>query len=168
MGTEAHRKGAPVVVKAAILTASSSRSLDSDQSGGWIRDRLAEKGHSVLCHRVVADDAGEIARAVRETIRSHRPDVLLINGGTGMAPRDLTIEALKPLFEKEIPAFGILFTQLSFLEIGSAALLSRAAAGVVEGAAVFCMPGSPGACRLALNSLILPELGHLVGHLHEP
>jgi molybdopterin adenylyltransferase len=121
----------------------------------------------VVCHRVIPDDAPAIAAAVREILRDLSPHALLLTGGTGISPKDVTIEAIRPLLTKELTAFGVLFSQLSFEEIDSAALLSRATAGVIDNALVFCMPGSLKACKLACNALIFPELGHLVRHLQE-
>jgi molybdenum cofactor biosynthesis protein B len=167
MGTADHKSRAPVSVRAAVITLSTSRGLDSDQSGRWICSELRSSGHQVLDHRVVADDAPAIQRAVREVIGRLRPDVLLLTGGTGIAPKDVTIETLRPMFQKELTAFGALFAQLSMEEIGSAAIMSRATAGVIERCVVFCMPGSLKACRLACRRLIFPELGHLAGHLKE-
>jgi molybdenum cofactor biosynthesis protein B len=98
-------------------------------------------------------------------IRQNDLQALLVTGGTGITPRDVTIEALKPLFAKEMPAFAAIFAQLSYEEIDSAAILSRAAAGVIGATVVFCMPGSKKACQLACNALIFPELGHVVAHI---
>ncbi len=167
MGTEEHRRQAPGSISAAVITLSSSRSLDADLSGQWISREMRNNGHSVLDHRVVADDARSIVRAVRAVIGQVRADVLLLNGGTGIAPKDVTIETLRPMFQKELTAFGALFAQLSMEEIGSAAVMSRATAGVIDGCVVFCMPGSLKACQLACRRLIFPELGHLVKHLRE-
>lgn len=165
MGTERHKAAAPRQVRIGVLTVSTSRGLAEDESGLWMAKTAAAEGHSVVFHKVVADDAALIARTLTEALAVHRPDAVLVDGGTGLAPADVTIEALRPMFDKELTAFGVLFAQLSFEQIDSAAILSRAAAGTVSGAVVFCMPGSLKACRLACNELIFPELGHIVGHL---
>ena len=165
MGTREHRAGAPRQVRLGVLTVSTSRGLDQDESGHWIARHAAREGHRVVYHRVVTDDAAHIARAVADCLVQPRPDVLLVNGGTGVAPTDVTIEALRPLFDKELSAFGVLFAQLSFEQVDSAAILSRATAGIIAGTAVFCLPGSLKACRLACRELIFPELGHMVRHL---
>lgn len=167
MGTAEHRQQAPQKVTVAVLTLSTTRSLAEDESGRWIAATSAELGHEVVYHRVLPDDAAAIAMEVREITESLEPDVLLMNGGTGIAPRDVTIEAVSPLFTKHLTAFGPLFALLSLEEAGAAALLSRAAAGVIGRTAVFCMPGSLRACRLACTRLIFPELGHLVKHIRE-
>jgi molybdenum cofactor biosynthesis protein B len=128
--------------------------------------RQAEaEGHQVVLHQVVPDDSAIITRTIREAIRKHKPQILLLTGGTGISHRDVTIEAVKPLLSKELTAFGALFAQLSYSQINSAALLSRATAGIVDKTVLFCMPGSLKACQLACKSLIFPEMGHLVRHI---
>lgn len=123
-----------------------------------------KEGHAVRCHHVVTDDIAAIRDAALTAIREHDLQALLITGGTGITPTDVTIEAIKPLFAKEMTAFGAIFAQLSYEEIDSAAILSRAAAGVIGSTVVFCMPGSKKACQLACNALIFPELGHAAAH----
>ncbi len=164
MGTHAHKKAAPRHVNLAILTVSTTRSIKEDKSGQWMARLAVREGHQVVDHRVVTDDAGAIVAQAQEVLTAFRPHVLLITGGTGIGPADVTIEAIRPLFHKELTAFGPLFAQLSYEEIDSAALLSRATAGLIGPALVFCMPGSLKACKLACKALIFPELGHLVKH----
>ncbi len=166
MGTKAHKTHAPKSLTLAILTVSSTRSLADDKSGQWMR-KTAEKKHQVVFHEVIPDNKEVIANAVRTVINEHTPHAILVTGGTGISPSDQTVEAIRPMFTKELTAFGPLFAQLSYEEIGSAALLSRATAGVVDQTLVFCMPGSLKACKLACKALIFPELGHLAKHLHE-
>lgn len=167
MGTAEHKKDAPRQVSAAVITVSTTRALKDDSSGRWIRQQLVAAGHTVVAHQVVPDDRDRIAAALQSLMQQARPDAVLITGGTGITPKDVTIEAVRPLFEKELTAFGTLFSQLSLADIGSAALLSRATAGVIGTAVVFCMPGSLAACRLACTRLIFPELGHVVKHLRD-
>jgi molybdenum cofactor biosynthesis protein B len=131
----------------------------------WIKETAAAAGHEVLYHRVIPDDAATITMTVREITENLEPQILLMNGGTGITPQDVTIEAVSPMFTKVLSAFGPLFAQLSMQEIGSAAIMSRAAAGLVGSTVVFCMPGSLNACKLACTRLIFPELGHLAKHL---
>ncbi len=164
MGTRAHKKNAPRSVAIAILTISTTRSLDTDESGRWIETQAVAAGHVVTCRHIVPDDAARIAAAVAAVIREHHPQVLVLTGGTGAAAEDVTIEAVRPMLEKELTAFAPLFAHLSYAEIGSAAILSRATAGILAGTAVFCLPGSLNACRLACQALIFPELGHLAHH----
>ncbi len=165
MGTHEHKKQAPQKVSLGIITVSTTRALADDGSGNWINEQAGKEGHEVVYHQVVTDDAELIAATVRDVIQNERPQVILMNGGTGITQKDVTIEAVNPLLSKTLTGFGTLFAKLSFDEIGSAAFLSRATAGVIEDTVVFCMPGSLNACKLACRELIFPELGHLVKHL---
>ena len=164
MGSREHKDNAPHSVAIAVISVSTTRSLADDESGAWIRSEAIENGHQVVLHRVIPDDTEAITLTVQSVIRNEAPRVLLLTGGTGISPQDLTIEAVRPLFSKELVAFSPLFAQLSYEQIGSAALLSRSTAGVIDNTVVFCMPGSLKACKLACRSLIFPELGHLVYH----
>ncbi len=116
---------------------------------------------------MIPDDAVKIAAALKDEIKESSPQVILMSGGTGITKKDVTIEAVSPLFSKELSAFGPLFAKLSMEEIDSAAIMSRATAGVIGSTVVFCMPGSLNACKLACSKLILPELGHLVKHVQD-
>lgn len=167
MSTEEHKKEAPKTVTLGILTVSTTRALVNDKSGQWMSEQAKKEGHEIVFHEVVPDDAAIIASTVRKIIQEKEPQVLLITGGTGITNKDMTIEALNPLFTKQLAAFGSLFAQLSVQEIGSAAILSRATAGLIGTTMVFCMPGSLNACKLACNELIFPELGHMVKHLRD-
>ena len=146
----------------AVITASDSRKPGDDLSGALVRERAAAAGHGVAESRLVPDEAGALRAAVGAALALPAVDVVVVTGGTGLAPRDVTIEAVAPLFGKTIDGFGELFRRLSYDEIGPAAMLSRAAAGVAAGKAIFLLPGSPAAVRLALDRLILPELAHLL------
>jgi molybdopterin adenylyltransferase len=165
MGVHEHRKSAPTAVDVGILSVSSTRSLADDESGLWIARQAKKEGHTVRFHDVVTDDITTIREAALKAIRDHNLQALLITGGTGITPKDVTIEAIKPLFAKEMAAFGAIFAQLSYEEIDAAAILSRAAAGTIGGTVVFCMPGSKKACQLACKALIFPDLGHIVAHV---
>ena len=167
MGTKEHKKGAPKKVKVGIISVSTTRTLDEDKSGLWIHKRAQKEGHDVVFHQVIPDDAETIRQTILDAMSDHEPQILLLTGGTGIGQKDVTIEAVLPMFEKELTAFGPLFAQLSFEEIDSAALLSRATAGLVGNMILFCMPGSLKACKLACKILIFPELGHLVKHVLE-
>lgn len=160
----AHRTDAPTHVACFILTCSDSRAAVDDVSGRALREGLEAAGHAVVGQTVVRDEPEAIRAAVEKGLEGGARAVL-ITGGTGITRRDQTVEAVRPLLEREIPGFGELFRMLSFEEIGSAAWLSRALAGTVRGALVFVLPGSPNAVRLALDRLILPELGHAVREL---
>lgn len=145
-----------------VITASDTRDESSDESGRLIRQLLEAEGHRVAHYEILPDTPELIAAAVRDGLRGL--DGVIINGGTGIAPRDSTIEAIRPLIEKELEGFGELFRALSFQEIGSAAILSRAMAGISGGKILVALPGSTNACRLAMEKLLLPELGH-IAHL---
>ena len=159
-----HRSDAPTHVACFVLTCSDSRAHADDVSGRALREGLEAAGHTVVGQTVVRDEPEEIRAAVERGLQGGARAVL-VTGGTGITRRDQTVEAIRPLLEKEIPGFGELFRMLSFQEIGSAAWLSRALAGTVRGTLVFVFPGSPNAVRLALDRLILPELGHAVREL---
>ncbi len=131
-------------------------------SGHLIKNLLANEGHSVTRYQIVRDDLWAVRRVFALWVTDDEVDVIITTGSTGVAPRDVAFEAILPLLEKRLEGFGELFRQLSFAEIGSAALMSRAFAGVANSKPVFCLPGSPHACQLALQKLILPELRHLV------
>jgi molybdenum cofactor biosynthesis protein B len=156
-----HKEHAPASVACGVVTSSDSRSPETDKSGRLIQDLLRKAGHRISFYAVVKDDAKAIADAVDQAAETC--DAIITNGGTGIAGRDVTIPALAPRFERVLPGFGELFRRLSYDSIGSAAWLSGATAGVYRGRIVFCLPGSPDACRLAVEKLILPELPHAVG-----
>lgn len=166
--TEQHKREAPSRVSCFILTVSDTRTAETDRSGALIRQLLEEHGHAVAGHRIVQDDRLAIADRLREAAADPAVEAVLLNGGTGIAARDVTIEAVRGLLDKEMPGFGELFRYLSFAEdIGSAAMLSRAVAGTIGRKAVFAMPGSAGAVRLAMTRLILPELGHVMREIYK-
>lgn len=164
MGDHHHHKDL-AKVRCAVLTVSDTRTAEDDRSGLLIRECLEAAGHSVSSHEILPDEASLVATEVVALADSAAVDVVLLTGGTGLAVRDTTYEALEDLYEKRIDGFGELFRALSYEEIGAAAMLSRASAGVVRGAAVFSMPGSVAACRLAMDKLIVPQLGHVAGLL---
>jgi molybdenum cofactor biosynthesis protein B len=165
MGVHQHRHAAPASVGVGILSVSTTRTIENDDSGRWIARRAKKEGHDVRFHQVVTDEISAIRDAALRALRSHDLQALLITGGTGITSTDVTIEAINPLFSKEMPAFGAIFAQLSYEEVDSAAILSRAAAGIIGRTVVFCMPGSKKACQLACKALIFPELGHVVTHI---
>ncbi|MDI6796879.1 MAG: MogA/MoaB family molybdenum cofactor biosynthesis protein [Desulfatibacillaceae bacterium] len=164
MSLSAHRHAAVKSARVAIITVTSTRILDNDESGKWIAKAVTGHGHKVVEHRIAPDDQTAISLIIQAVLKEHSPDVMLINGGTGITPSDVTIEAVEPLFDKKLPAFSCLFAQLSFEKIDAAAVFSRACAGTIENTLVFCMPGSKNACKLAVGELILPDLGHAVAH----
>ena len=157
-----HKSHAPRAVGCFVLTISDSKTEETDTSGALIRELLAGAGHPVVGHAIVRDEPAQVVAAIREGCGNPALRVFILTGGTGITSRDSTFEAVEALLDKRLPGFGELFRMLSFGEIGAAAMLSRAQAGVVQGRIVFSLPGSPNACRLALEKLIVPELGHLV------
>ena len=159
---EQHKAGAPHCVRVAIVTVSDTRTLETDASGAAIEALVQEAGHRVVRREVVLDDAAAIAAVMEPSLASGDIEAVVLTGGTGVGPRDVTVEAVSPLLDKALPGFGELFRMLSYEEVGSAALLSRATAGVARGKVVFALPGSVRAARLAMIRLVLPELGHLV------
>ena len=167
MSTLLHKKNTPRNIKIAVITVSTTRKLSEDKSGTWIKKQAKKEGHEVIIHQVVTDDIQAIAELTEHITQKICPDAVIMTGGTGISPQDVTIEAVKPFFEKELTAFGVLFAQLSFEEIDSAAILSRATAGIANNSIIFCMPGSIKACKLACKNLIFPELGHILKHIKE-
>jgi molybdopterin adenylyltransferase len=158
-----HRKTAAVGVRCFVLTISDSRSDATDTSGRAIAELLGDAGHVVAERALLRDEPREVRDAV--AARLGTVDAIITTGGTGITSRDSTYEAIDGLFEKRLDGFGELFRTLSYQEIGSAAMLTRAAAGVAKATAVFMLPGSEHAVRLAMARLIVPELGHIVREL---
>jgi molybdopterin adenylyltransferase len=145
-----------------VLTVSDTRTPETDTGGQVIRERLGGAGHVVVGSAVVRDEPGEVTQRVREACADDRVQVVILTGGTGITSRDSTFEAVEGLLDKRLPGFGELFRVLSYEEVGAAAMLSRAQMGIHARRIVVSLPGSPNACRLALDKLLLPELGHLV------
>jgi molybdenum cofactor biosynthesis protein B len=159
-----HRDEAPPSVGCAVLTVSDSRTLADDRSGALIVELLQAAGHRVAAREIVRDEPASIDSAVRKMAADERIDAVLVTGGTGIAARDQTPDAIRGMLTMELPGYGELFRMLSFQEIGAAAMLSRAIGGLVDRTLVLLMPGSTAAVRLAMEQLILPELAHLVAH----
>ncbi|MEQ2527014.1 molybdenum cofactor biosynthesis protein B [Bacillaceae bacterium CLA-AA-H227] len=166
MSTTEHKKEAPKQVACMVITVSDTRTKETDKSGQMMISLLEAAGHVIRDYIIVKDEKEAIREAVVKGCENPEIEVVLTNGGTGIAKRDVTIETVQSLFDKEISGFGELFRMLSYQEdIGSAAILSRAIAGVVNDKAVFSTPGSTGAVKLAMNRLIIPEIGHVVREL---
>jgi molybdenum cofactor biosynthesis protein B len=166
MGHEEHRREAPRSIRIFVVTASDTRGEPEDESGAFLRAAAAEAGHAVAGYRLVKDEPAQIRVALDEAARAGA-EAIVVNGGTGIAARDRTYEAVTGLLEKRLDGFGELFRMLSFAEIGSAAMLSRAVAGVWQGRVVFSVPGSRAAVRLAWERLIAPEVGHVLRELRK-
>lgn len=168
MSLEQHRRKSNIPVMCHVITVSDTRTKDTDRSGQLIHQLIADHGHQVADYHIIKDEYTEIQSLLRESATQPEIDVILLNGGTGIAKRDTTVEAVSSLLDKELPGFGELFRYLSFTEdIGSAAILSRAIAGVHNNTAIFSMPGSTGAVNLAMTRLILPELHHIVREIRK-
>ena len=160
MSVHEHKKQAPHgPLKIGVITATDSRTPDTDESGKVIRELFDNAGHDVPYYEVLADEPEKISAAIARNLPNL--DAIVISGGTGLTKRDRTTDAIMSLLDYELPGFGELFRMLSYQEIGSAAMLSRALAGVRQGKFLAALPGSPSACRLAIEKLILPELAHI-------
>ena len=161
MGHEEHRHEAPRSIRVFVVTASDTRGEAEDESGAFLKDAAARAGHALAGYRIVKDEPAEL-RAALEAAAAAGADAILVNGGTGIAGRDRTYEAVAGILEKRLDGFGELFRMLSYGQIGAAAMMSRACAGLAAGRIVVCLPGSEQAVRLAMERLIVPELGHMV------
>ncbi len=161
-----HPDSTPLSLGCALLTVSDSRTPDTDRSGQLIQAQLQEAGHRVVAYRLLPDEPDAIRSQLLVWCQQPELTAILLNGGTGIAPRDTTYDAVEQLLEKQLPGFGELFRSLSYAEIGSRAMASRAVAGICQGKLIFSLPGSTNAVRLALDKLILPELVHLARQLH--
>jgi molybdenum cofactor biosynthesis protein B len=159
---EAHRAASPSSVRCAVLTISDTRTLATDTGGAAIIALLEGKGHQVVTRGLVRDEESAVLGWVQQQRSRDDVDAILTTGGTGVAHRDNTHEAIMKLLDKPIPGFGELFRMLSYQEIGPAAMLSRACAGVSQCRVIIALPGSENAVRLAMEKLVIPELGHLV------
>jgi molybdenum cofactor biosynthesis protein B len=161
-----HRAAGPASIPCVVLTISDTRTAETDASGDRIAADLEAAGHTILGRRIVKDDASAVTEAVRAQLGGHAR-AIITTGGTGIAGRDQAADAVAALFEKHLDGFGELFRLLSYQDIGAAAMLSRACAGVARGKVIFVLPGSTGAVSLAMHKLILPELAHIVGELRK-
>jgi molybdopterin adenylyltransferase len=173
--SKTHKKKAPKVLNFGVYICSTSRyklieqgeKAVSDIGGDTIVDLLTKASQNVVFKKIIADDKTLISQAVQQALETSDLDVVIFSGGTGITPTDVTIEAVSPFFEKTLPGFGEFFRRISFEQVGSAAVLSRAVAGVAKGKVLFCIPGSPDAVRVAVEMLILPESPHIVKHARE-
>ncbi len=169
-----HKAHAPKTLNFAVFICSTSRYTAmqkgeeaTDVSGDTIEFLLKNAGHKVLFRRIVSDDKAMIEHAVMSVLDNAGVDAAVFCGGTGITPTDVTIETVSPFLEKTLPGFGEFFRRLSYDKVGSAAVMSRAVAGVARGKALFCIPGSPDAVRVSVELLILPEAPHIVRHARE-
>ena len=157
-----HKGKAHRTVRCAVITLSDTRTEETDTSGKRIKDLLAEQGQPVVAYQILKDEPEQITAVVQALLAQPEVDTIITNGGTGIAPRDTTFEAIQGLLEKEITGFGEMFRMLSYADIGAAAMLTRATAGVANGKVIISLPGSTGAVELGMTKLVLPELGHMM------
>ncbi len=162
MGAHEHHARPRRAVVCAVVTVSDTRTPDTDANGRSIRSMLEGAGHRVAGQAILPDESGRIRAHLEELLALPSIEAVIVNGGTGLAPRDTTYEAIVGLLDKRLDGFGELFRMLSYQQVGSAAMLSRAAAGVAHGKIVVSLPGAPAAVELAMEKLVLPELGHMV------
>jgi molybdenum cofactor biosynthesis protein B len=168
MAYETHvHQAKTLVARCAVITLSDTRTLETDASGLRIAELLQEEGHVVSQRLLLPDEPSGLTDAIREFLNSSEIDAIITNGGTGISRRDQTINAVEKLLEQKIPGFGELFRMLSWEQIGSGAMLSRATAGIAHGKLIFALPGSSKAVELAMTKLILPELRHLIYELRK-
>ena len=160
-----HKAAAPASVPCFVLTVSDTRTPENDVSGKAIRELLEGAGHLITGHEIVRDEPDRVTLILQRELAGGRARVLITTGGTGITSRDGTFEAVDRLLEKRLDGFGELFRALSFAEIGAAAMMSRAVAGIAGRTAIFVIPGSENAVRLAMSRLIVPELGHIAQQL---
>jgi molybdenum cofactor biosynthesis protein B len=147
-----------IATRIAVLTVSDTRQLDEDRSGQTLVDRLERAGHTLVDRKIIADERDQIGEQLRDWVADPNVDVVISTGGTGLTGRDVTVEAHRDVYEKEIDAFGTVFTIVSMQKIGTSAIQSRATAGVAGGTYLFALPGSPGACRDAWDEILEKQL----------
>ena len=162
MSYQEHRAKSPQSVNCAVIIISDSRTEQDDESGRLIKQRLSQHGHGLVAYSLLKNDAAAIKQTIVELVGQAELQVIIASGGTGLSHRDVTVETISPLLEKKLDGFGELFRSLSYQEIGTASMLSRAIGGVAGGKVILCLPGSLGAVTLAMDKIILPEIGHLV------
>jgi len=145
-----------------VLIVSDTRTEENDESGRLIRQKLSQNGHRVMAYSILKNEAGSIREKLDELLGQAELQVIITSGGTGVSHRDVTVETISPILEKKLDGFGELFRFLTYQEIGATSIMSRATAGVARGKVILCLPGSLGAVTLAMDKIILPEIGHLV------
>lgn len=162
-----HPDSSEIQVNCAVITVSDTRTPETDKSGQLIQQFLQNAGYPILDYHIIKDEPTEITELLKTLCQIPELDACILNGGTGISPRDTTYDAIEKLLEKTLPGFGEIFRTLSYAEIGSRAMASRAVAGVCQGKLVFSVPGSSHAVKLAMEQLIIPELAHLVKVLNQ-
>jgi molybdenum cofactor biosynthesis protein B len=167
MSSQPHPDTPGVTVNCAVVTVSDTRSSDTDKSGQLIQQLLVDANHTVIAYKIIQDEPAQIQAQIELLGKNADLAAVIFNGGTGIAPRDTTYDAIEKLLEKTLPGFGELFRFLSYQEIGSRAIASRAVAGIYQQKLIFSLPGSSNAIRLGMEKLIIPELPHLVNQMRQ-
>jgi molybdenum cofactor biosynthesis protein B len=165
MSVHEHKEKGKKSIRCFVITVSDTRDEATDTSGQTIKSLLSGEGHQTNGYRIVRDEPVQIEALLNEALGSESVDAVIVNGGTGIAPRDGTFEVVNRFLDKKLDGFGEIFRYLSYLDIGSAAIMSRAAAGTARGKILISLPGSKGAVALAMEKLILPELRHMISQL---
>ncbi|MFC2041356.1 molybdenum cofactor biosynthesis protein B [Chloroflexota bacterium] len=162
MSYQEHKEKAPRSVNCAVLTISDTRTEQDDDSGRLIRQKLSQSGHRVISYAILKNEAEYIKKKIDELLNQEEIQVIITSGGTGVSSRDVTVDTVSSILEKRLDGFGELFRFLTYQEIGTASVMTRAIAGVAAGKVLICFPGSPAAAELAMDRIILPEIGHMV------
>jgi len=162
MGYHEHKTHENKTVGCAVLVTSDSRTEETDESGKLIKQRLLDKGHKVVYYTILKNDAAVLKNKIIELIKQEEVQVIITSGGTGLSHKDVTVDTVQSMLEKQLDGFGELFRQLTYQELGTASIMSRATAGIINGKVIICFPGSLGAATFAMDKIILPEIGHLV------
>lgn len=160
-----HKSQAPTSIPCLVITCSDTRTPETDGSGQLLMRMLKDAGHTVVAYYIIKDEPGQILFRINQGIANGVAQAIIVNGGTGISSRDSTFEAIDRMLEKRLDGFGEIFRYLTYQEIGSAAIMTRAIAGVVKGRVIFSIPGSEHAVKLAMETLILPELPHVIQQL---
>jgi molybdenum cofactor biosynthesis protein B len=162
MGYNEHKKLEVKNIGCAVLVTSDSRTEETDESGKLIKQRLTDSGHKVVYYTILKNNAQTIKNKITELIKQNEVQVIITSGGTGLSHRDVTVDTIQPMLEKKLDGFGELFRNLTYQELGTASIMSRAIAGVINGKVIICFPGSLGAATLAMDKIILSEIGHMI------
>ena len=157
-----HKEMSPKAITCAVLIISDSRTEKTDESGKYLVEKLEGNGHTVVDYALLKNDPEAIKQKLIEYLEQEELQVIITSGGTGVSIRDVTVETVTPMLDKTLDGFGELFRSLSYMEIGTASIMSRAIAGVMGGKVIICGPGSLAAVKLAVEKIILPEIGHMV------
>jgi len=162
MSYHEHKEVSPQSVNCAVLTVSDSRTEEDDESGRILRQKLEQNGHRVISQSILKNDVKALENRLEGLLALKELQVIITSGGTGAGSRDITVETVSPMLEKRLDGFGELFRFLTYQELGTASIMSRAVGGIVRRKVILCLPGSPGAANLAMDKIILPEISHLV------